>query len=174
MKENVLLVKLIRLVMCALFTALFVVLERFLSFNVWNMRVGFAFLPLALTGTLYGPLSAALVGACGDVLGMMLFPTGPYFPGFTLTAALTGAVFGLFLRKKQALPQITAAVLINQIALSLLLQTLWISITYGASYVALLPTRLIQCLIMIPVQFVVLLLLAKRVTGLAKRMQLVA
>ena len=161
-----------RLVMLSMFTALFVVLERFLSFNVWNMRIGFAFVPLACSAILYGALPAAAVGACGDILGMMLFPTGPYFPGFTLNAALTGIVFGLLLRKKQAPPQIAAAVLINQLTLSLFLQTLWISVTYGSPYGALLPVRLTQCLIMIPVQFVVLLLVAKPFLQAARRMQL--
>ena len=161
-----------KLVMLSMFTALFVVLERFLSFNVWNMRIGFAFVPLACSGILYGALPAAAVGACGDILGMMLFPTGPYFPGFTLNAALTGIVFGLLLHKKQAPPQIAAAVLINQLTLSLFLQTLWISVTYGSPYGALLPVRLTQCLIMIPVQFVVLLLMAKPFLQAARRMQL--
>ena len=81
------------LVNLALLTALYVVLERFLSINMWNMRIGFAFIALALSGMLYGPVAAGLVGAAGDILGMLLFPTGPYFPGFTLNAFLTGAVY---------------------------------------------------------------------------------
>ena len=36
------------LVNLALLTALYVVLERFLSINMWNMRIGFAFIALAL------------------------------------------------------------------------------------------------------------------------------
>ena len=162
------------LVTLALFTALYIILERFLSFQMWNMRIGFAFVALAIAGMLYGPLAAGLVGATGDILGMMLFPTGPYFPGFTLTAFLTGTVFGLFLHKKQNKERVVCAVAINQIALSLFLQTLWISVTYGASYQALLPTRLTQCLIMIPLQLAVLLLIAKPVTLTARRMQLTA
>ncbi|MBR0092090.1 MAG: folate family ECF transporter S component [Lachnospiraceae bacterium] len=163
-----------KLVLLALLCALFIVLERFLSFNVWNMRIGFAFVPLALSGILFGPLPAAAVGAVGDILGMMLVPTGPYFPGFTLNAALTGAVFGLFLHKKQTKALIAGAVSINQLLLSLFLQTLWISVTYGSPYAALLPVRLTQCLIMIPLQFIVLLLVAKPLTIAAKRMELSA
>lgn len=161
-----------KLVTLALLTALYIVLERFLSFNMWNMRIGFAFVALAITGMLFGPLSAGLVGALGDVLGMMLFPTGPYFPGFTLTAFLTGAVFGLFLHREQRPARIVCAVAVNQIVLSLFLQTLWISITYGAPYRALLPTRMTQCLVMIPLQLAVLLLAAKPAALMARRLQL--
>ena len=35
------------IVSLAFFTALYVVLERFLSINMWNMRIGFAFIALA-------------------------------------------------------------------------------------------------------------------------------
>lgn len=65
-----------KLVILAFFVALYIVLERFFSFNVWNMRVGFAFIALALAGMLYGPLAAGLVGAVGDILGMLLFQIG--------------------------------------------------------------------------------------------------
>ena len=38
------------LVMVALLTAMQVVLSRFLSFAVWNMKIGFAFVPVVLAG----------------------------------------------------------------------------------------------------------------------------
>jgi len=97
-----------KLVILAFFVALYIVLERFFSFNVWNMRVGFAFIALALAGMLYGPLAAGLVGAVGDILGMLLFPTGPYFPGFTLTAFFMGLIYGLFLYKEQSFLRIVS------------------------------------------------------------------
>ena len=150
------------IVSLAFFTALYVVLERFLSINMWNMRIGFAFIALALSGMLYGPLSAGIVGAAGDILGMLLFPTGPYFPGFTLNAFLTGAVFGLFLHKK---------ITTNQLILSLFVQTLWISITYGAPYAALLPTRITQCLVLIPVQLIALQFLGKPLVTAVRKTQ---
>ena len=157
-----------KLVILAFFVALYIVLERFFSFNVWNMRVGFAFIALALAGMLYNPLAAGLVGAVGDILGMLLFPTGPYFPGFTLTAFLTGAVFGLFLHDGLTTKRIIGAVAVNQLILSLFVQTLWISITYGAPYVALLPTRITQCLILIPVQLIMLQVLGRPVLSAAR------
>ncbi len=107
------------IVILAFLTALDIILERFLSISVWNMRIGFAFLPIAIAGVLYGPVPAALVGAAGDILGMLLFPSGPYFPGFTLTAALTGAVFGIFLYNKLTVKRIIGAVAVNQLVLSL-------------------------------------------------------
>lgn len=157
------------IVMLAFFTALYVVLERFLSINMWNMRIGFAFVALAMSGMLYGPLAAGLVGAVGDILGMLLFPTGPYFPGFTLNAFLTGAVFGLFLHDTITVKRMIGAVAVNQLGLSLLLQTMWISITYGAPYAGLLPVRLTQCLVLIPIQLITLQVLARPLAAAVRR-----
>ncbi|MBQ5951233.1 MAG: folate family ECF transporter S component [Lachnospiraceae bacterium] len=149
--------------------ALEIVLSRFLSFNVWNMKIGFAFVPVVAAAFWYGPLHAGIVGALADFLGAVLFPIGPYFPGFTLTAFLIGAVFGLFLHRKQDPLRALCAVGINQLVLSLLLNTLWISILYGSKFVPLLGTRLAQCAILAPVQFVFILAAAPLLTRAAVR-----
>ena len=151
-------------------TALEIVLSRFLSLNAWNLKIGFSFVPVALAGMLFGPLAGGIVGALGDFLGAVLFPIGPYFPGFTLTAFLTGVVFGLFLRKKRTALSVLGSVAVNQLLLSLLLNTLWISVLYGSPYVPLLTTRVVQCAILAPVQFVVLLLLGKALDKYERRL----
>ena len=82
------------LVLTAVFTALTVVLSRFLSVNIWNMSIGFSFVSLMLCGMLLGAFWGGVCGALADFIGAILFPFGPYFPGFTVTAFLSGAVFG--------------------------------------------------------------------------------
>ncbi|MCR5090764.1 MAG: folate family ECF transporter S component [Oscillospiraceae bacterium] len=136
----------------ALLTALEIILSRFLSISAWNIKIGFSFLPVVIAAMLFGPLAAGLVAALGDFIGALLFPIGAYFPGFTLTAFLTGLVFGLLLHKKQGWLQALLAVGINQFILSLFLNTLWISILYDSPYLPLLATRLVQCLILTVVQ----------------------
>ena len=110
-------------------------------------------MPVVLAAVLLGPLAAGVVGALGDFIGAVLFPIGPYFPGFTLTAFLTGLVFGWFLHKRQTVWRILGAVAVNLFILSLLVQTVWISILYDTPYVPLLLTRIVQCGIMAPIQF---------------------
>ncbi|MDR2650316.1 MAG: folate family ECF transporter S component [Clostridiales bacterium] len=132
--------------------AIQVVFARFLSFSQWNMRIGFAFVPLIIAAVMLGPTRAAFVGGISDFVGAMLFPSGAFFPGFTLTAALMGLVFGLFLYKRQTMARIIASVAVNQLILSLLLNTLWISILYGSPFHQLVEPRAIQCAVTIPVQ----------------------
>lgn len=141
-------------------TALEIVLSRFLSINAWNIKIGFSFVPVVVTAMLFGPVPAAVVAATGDFLGALLFPIGAYFPGFTFTAFLTGLVFGFFLRKEQTWKTIIPAVLISQLALSLLLNTFWISVLYGSPYGPLLLTRLVQTAILTVLQTVVIRLVS--------------
>ena len=149
------------LVTIALLVAMEVVLSRFLSISAWNIKIGFSFLPIVIGAILYGPIGGGLIGALGDLLGATLFPIGAYFPGFTLTAFLTGFVFGLFLYKSQSIPRIVGAVLVNQCILSLCLNTLWISILYGSPYGPLFITRITQTLILIAVEIVTITAVAK-------------
>lgn len=149
------------LVMLAMLTALEIVLERFCSFQAWNLRVGFSFTALALAGMLFGPAAAGGVGAAGDLIGMLLFPNGTFFPGFTLTAVLKGLVYGFFLHRSQKAGRIIGAVLVVELILSQCLQTLWLSVLYGSPYGAIFVTRLTQTAVMIPVQLLVLFALTK-------------
>ena len=149
------------LVLMAMLTALEIVLSRFLSISAWNTKIGFAFVPVVLAALLLGPLYAGVVAALADLLGAILFPVGAYFPGFTLTAFLMGLTYGLFLYQKQDFLRIFAAVAVHQLLLSLLLNTLWISVLYGSSFVPLLVTRIAQCAILWAVQLAVIPLLVQ-------------
>lgn len=152
------------MIQVALLVAIEIVLSRFCSIATPIVKIGFGFVPIAICGMLFGPVWAGVAGALADFLGAMLFPIGAYFPGFTLSAALTGVIFGLLLHRKEGgWPRLALAVGVNCLGVSLCLTTLWISMLYGTPYLALLPARVVQNLIMIPIQFVVLRLLRQPV-----------
>jgi ECF transporter S component (folate family) len=152
----------------ALLIALEIILSRFLSLSAWNTKIGFSFVPVVIAAILLGPIYAGIVGALADFVGAVLFPIGAYFPGFTLTAFLTGMVYGLFLYKRQSLPRILGAVAVNQFILSLLLNTLWISVLYGSPFGPLLVTRLVQSAILTVMQIVVIELIVKALPRLRR------
>lgn len=143
------------MVIVALLTAVQIVISRFLSVSLWNLKIGFGFVPVMLAGMLFGPLAGALVGGLSDFIGAILFPIGPYFPGFTLTAALTGAMFGWVLHKRQSFGRVCGVVLFNQLVLGLMVNSLWISVLYGSPYFGLLLSRLVQYAILVPVEVIV-------------------
>ena len=124
------------MVTCAALIAAAIVLSRFLSINAWNLKIGFTFVPVFIAAYLYGPIGGAVVGGIADFIGAILFPIGAYFPGFTL--------------------RILIAIAIVQLGCGLLVNTYWISVLYGSPFTVLLVTRSVQCLIMIPVEFIVI------------------
>lgn len=148
--------------------AMNIILSRFLSIHTWNLKIGFSFVPVVVAAILYGPLMAALVAAIGDIAGAVLFPVGAYFPGFTVTALLTGAVFGLFLKKTTTVLPVILSVLTVQIAGSLLLNTLWVSILYGSPYGAVFMTRIYQAAAMAVVQIVSIVAIRKHLIPILK------
>lgn len=161
------------LVICAMMTALEVVLSRFLSVPIGDsLKFAFNFVPVCVVAYLYGPVASMLVAALGDFLGSLLFPVGPPFYGFTLTAALTGLCFGFFLHKKYNFLRILFSVVIVQIALTLFLDALWLNLFYGTPYPAALATRAIKAGIMIAVQCITLNLIMPVMDRIRRQLKL--
>ena len=142
-----------RLIILGLFIALEIILTRFLSIHTPIVRIGFGFLPIAMLGIMYGPLWAAAAYTIGDLIGIMLFPSGPFFPGFTLSAALTGLTYGIILYKKPITwKRVLIAAAIVCLGINLILDTLWLYILMDTAVIGMLPARVIKVSVMLVVQ----------------------
>ena len=159
-----------KLVTLSMLVAIQVALSRFVSIQMWNFKVGFGFVPVIIAAIRMGPIEAGICGAMADFIGAMLFPTGAFFPGFTLTAALIGVVYGLFLHREQSFVRVILSVVLNRVLFTIFLNSLWISMLYGSPMKALMTTRLIQRAIIIPVQTICIMLLAPLAQRLKKQM----
>ncbi len=163
--------KLVNPAIIAMLTALYVVLNRFASVSAWNINIGFSFIATVAGAGLLGMGGGMLVGGLGDFIGAILFPKGAYFPGFTLCAALVGLIYGAMIRKKQTVLFTTTAAILSQTVTSLLLNSLWITILYGAEYKATLISRLPQYFLMTAVQIVISPMILKVCQKLKKEIQ---
>lgn len=150
-----------KLVMTALLVALYVVINRFFSISTWDIKIGFSFVPVVIGAILLGPIYGGLIGGLGDFIGALLFPFGPYFPGYTATAFLMGWWYGKVLQKEQGKKQILLAVILAELTCSLILNTLWISLVYGSSYIALFSTRIMQFALMSLVKIVTIAIMSR-------------
>ncbi|MBS5522742.1 MAG: folate family ECF transporter S component [Clostridiales bacterium] len=143
-----------------------VVAGLFVSISLPIAKIGFIFLPIAITGILYGPIWCGLSAAVGDIIIAMLGPYG-YFPPMTISALLSGIIYGIFLyRKKANTARILVCVLTESILISVILQTFWLTLLTGKAYLVLLPARLLQNLIVIPVSVICIRIVAYRIVGL--------
>ena len=144
---------------CAMMTALSVVLNRFCSIHTMGWTIGFAFVPVALIAMVYGPAAGAIVGGLADLIGALLFPFGPYHPGFTAVGALMGAVYGWCLYEKEVrfFPHIAVPAVVNNVVLGLYVNTLWVSQLYGSrTYWGWFVYRLPQYAILVPMNMILL------------------
>ena len=89
------------LVFAALMLALRIVLGMLIVPVGDNLRMLFKFIPDCIGAMIYGPFMGMCVGGLGDILGYVIFPTGAFFPGYTVSAILTNLVFALFLYRRE-------------------------------------------------------------------------
>lgn len=123
----------------AMLLALRVVLGIFANATlpVFGNTVKFSatFLPIAITGAMFGPIPAAIVGALGDVLSFAVAPMGAYIPGFTISGLLTGLIYGFALYKNQVtFPRVLIGWAINMITVETFLAAFWFYIFYNPGY----------------------------------------
>lgn len=146
-----------RIAALGMLIALEILLSRFLSVSTPFMKISFGFVPSAMAGMLWGPASGALVGGVSDFIGALLWPTGSFHPGFTLTYALAGAVYGSSLCRPRVSGRraLCTAFFVN-LFVYFLLDSVWLFTILGAGVFAQLGTRLVKNLVMIPINAAVL------------------
>jgi ECF transporter S component (folate family) len=83
-----------RMINAAFLIAISIVLTRLLSITTPFFRIGFGSIPIMIAGIVLGPKYGFAVGGIADIVGFMMNPMGSFMPGFTLTAAMTGAIPG--------------------------------------------------------------------------------
>ena len=130
-----------------------------------TVKLSAAFIPIAVTGALFGPVPSALVGALGDVLSFIIAPTGgAYFPGFTISGLLTGLIYGIDLYgERLSLPRIAAAWAVNTLVAETFLAAFWLYTLYAnePSYSFYLTARLISQAIKCVPEILILFALGK-------------
>ncbi|MCR5746544.1 MAG: folate family ECF transporter S component [Lachnospiraceae bacterium] len=145
-----------RLTISAMMLAISVILGLFKIPLSQVSEIRLQFLPIAVEGMLFGPLYGGIAGALSDILCYIVRPTGPFFPGFTISAAIQGMIYGLMLYKSSSMPRIILAQVIDCIIVSLLLNPIWLMLLYGNAFIPMFIGRLPKVLIMFPINTVLL------------------
>lgn len=150
------------LTFCGLMMAIAVFLSLF-SVQVNDIiKITFAFIPDAIVGMLFGPFTGMAFSGIADIVRYIVKPTGAFFPGFTLSAMVSGLIYGLVLYKKPIkLSRCFWAVLSVTIFSNIMLNTIWLHIMYGIGWKYLFTVRLIKELILLPINTIMIFTLSK-------------
>lgn len=133
----------------AIFMALRVVLG-FLEINIGDSyRITFAPLPVTLASYMLGPVVGGVIGACGDIITLIIHPTGAINFGILLAKTLWGVLMGWFLHNKPV--TLLRSVLANLTTITIcnvIITTASLCIVYGYPLMVILPARLITNVIL--------------------------
>lgn len=101
------LTKVSTIAICAMMLALRVVLGIFANFSLTVIplqvvKVSLVFIPMMITGYMYGPVCAGIVAGAGDLLSYLIAPTSfGFLPAITACYILEGIIYGLCLYKTE-------------------------------------------------------------------------
>ena len=119
-----------------------------------SLKIYFSFLVVGLGCMCYGPCVGMMAGAIIDSVGFLLSSYGePYFPGYLVTAVLSGFIYGVLLyKRKPTLLRIIVVRLIINYGSNVLLGSVWKAMLYGKGYLYYLTSGAIKNTLMLPVE----------------------
>ena len=168
--------KIKKIVISGMLLALLIILSRFVSIKTQILVISFSFIPIIMSAIWLGPKYSTLISMLGDLIGAILFPFGTFFIGYTISQAITGFVYGMFLYKKgeelstkELLIRLTISSLIVLILINVFLTSLWIHIQYGKAYIAIMTGRIVAQICMFPIQIIVIYALEKYTRPIVKK-----
>ncbi len=98
-----------------------------------SIKIGFTIFPTTIACMMFGPIPGLAMGGAADLIGFIIKPTGPFFPGYTLDSMVAGFIYGCFFyrREKITIWRVLTALATVTVVVNLCMTTSWISIQYG-------------------------------------------
>ena len=161
------------LAICAMFIALHVALGAVFIPVGENLRIYFTFFISALGASVYGPILALLEGLLSDLIGCIVAPSGPFFPGYTLSAMLGSLIYALFFfHQRQSVLRIFLCKLLVNVLVNIVLGSLWSAMLMGKAYLYYMAKSIVKNLLLLPLETAVMTLIFHTMNPLLARMKL--
>ncbi len=152
------------LLTCAIFSAISIVLGKFLAISIGDtIRISLENLTIILSGILFGPLAAAFTGLTADIIGCILrgYAINPIL---TLAAMvigfLSGAVYFAFKKANRHI-RLVFTVLIPHIIGSVILKTIGLCIWFNYPFYPTLVARITNYIIVALAEIIIIEILLK-------------
>ena len=150
------------LTLAGIITATSIVLESFPIYLLGtSLKIYFSFLVISLGCYVYGPAVGILVGFANDTLGFLISSFGePYFPGYLITAMLSGLIYGTLLyRQRITVLRLVVVRLVINYGSNVLLGSVWKAMLYGKGYYYYFTTGLVKNTTMLPIEVLLMVLM---------------
>lgn len=120
-----------------------------------NLRIYFTFILTMLVAANFSLKDCIIHAVLEDLISFFLFPTGPFFAGYTLTAVLSIVIYNLLLYKKVSLPRIIIAKALVNILINVCLGSFWSHILYSKAWLFYAGTSIIKNLLLLPIEVII-------------------
>ena len=126
------------------------------------LQIGFDPVCNILADCLFGPVVGGIFSGAMDMLNFFLNPRGPFNPGLTLNAIISGLFIGSMFYKKKPTPiKLCIVLLIDHVILNAFLGTFWLYLVNGSGMLAWFPTRLVSNLVKPFIETIIILIIYK-------------
>jgi ECF transporter S component (folate family) len=147
------------LTFAAITIALSIIINSFSITVSQNLHIALTFIPFCFGALIFGPVVGLSVGFVCDIVGFMMFPSGIFFPGYTLSTMLKFFIYGLFLyRSRITIFKIFIAKLLVDFGINVLLGSLWSAILFKKGYLYFFAKSLIKNSMMLPIEVFILVI----------------
>lgn len=93
-----------------------------------DLGISLTYIFFAIISFIYGPIYGFLIGILSDTIGFIIRPSGYFFFGYTLQAALSGMIYGICLYKTKVN---YGKVLLARVLINMLMNVLFGSVLYA-------------------------------------------
>lgn len=150
------------LAIMSIFIALKVAQSGFFLPVAENLRVSFGYLLIAVEACIIGPIPALISGFVTDLIGFLVFPSGAFFPGYTLSAMLNCFIFAIFLyQTRLTIAKLFLARLFINVFVNATLGSLWTSMLYSKGFEYYFMISITKNMILLPLEVFLLILVFK-------------
>ena len=147
-----------QLVLLALLMAIQVIISFFYIPVFDNLRIYFTYFVMILVAIIFNSGVAIFYAIIEDLIAFFIYPTGPFFIGYTLSAALSMLIYSLFLNKRVSITRILLAKLSVNIIVNVLLGSLWSMILYSKAYLFYLGASIVKNTALLPLEVIAFLI----------------
>lgn len=122
-----------------------------------NLRIYFTFVITVLESAMFGPAVALISGFVTDIVGFILFPSGTFFIGYTISEVLGHFIYALFLYNRNiTIFKIFISKLTVNLFVNVTLGSLWSAMLYSKGYMYYLTKSLIKNITLLPIEVILL------------------
>lgn len=141
-----------KMLILALLMAINIAISSFFIEVGPNLRLYFTYIVNMVVAANFSLSTVIIYAIVQDFLAFFLFPSGPFFLGYTLTAVAGCVIYYIFLHKEINLKNIIISKTLVNVLVNIGLNSLWSSILYSKGYIYYLTKSTVKNLLMLPIE----------------------